>query len=459
MKCEIVNLSRRPLANFGFALLAIVASISHEVTGYKNQQQQQQQQKKVTVESLLSIFDVTRQRTWRHRFRRSLQNDQMNNTVTAEPEIIGGTEAYLGEFPWFTSVAPDSLFYCGASLVAPDVLLTAAHCGPAFPNQAIVGTYRLKDANVTGSYTVNVVKKLYNPNFVTYKANDLLLMKISPVITSIAPITLNFNASLPVLSNILTIMGIGLTSYASDSLYYLSDILMKAQVNVISTQQCMARFGSIVNGSIHICVKDNSPLRVACGGDSGSPLVLWDNATAEYIQLGVLSFGAGNCSLAPSVYERLSFYQSFLQQGICKLTDYFPPDWSCCPTEQKKYDKCLVSNNVTQKEATECLSCVNTSMPINAPGECAPYQKAIFQAPQSCGSCAPSCARPLQSLLECMTGCSKCKVKRKKCRKSRQCCDMLVCRKNRCKPCKQSRKKCQSNDDCCSHKCKKAKCR
>lgn len=458
MICGVVDSSRPPLVYFAFALFAVAASSSHEFTTH-NHRQQLNKQRKVTVESFLSKFDEASQRMWRHRFRRASQNEKKKNAITAEPEIIGGTEAFLGEFPWFTSVAPDSSYFCGASLVAPDVVLTAAHCGPAFPDQAIVGTYRLKDPNVAGSYKVDIVKKLYNPDFVTYEANDLLLMKISPAITSIAPITLNFNASLPVMSDILTIMGIGLTTYASDSLSYLAGVLRKAQVNVISTQQCMSRFGSIVNGSIHICVKDNSPLRVACGGDSGSPLVLWDNATAKYIQLGVLSFGAVNCSLAPSVYERVSFYQSFLQQGICNLSDYSPPDWHCCQTQQGEYDNCLFSINVTQERAAACLSCVNASMPTNAQSECAPYQKAIFQAPKSCLSCEPSCAQPLQKLLECMTGCSKCKVKQKKCRKSRQCCDTLVCHTNKCKPCKQSRKKCKSNHDCCSHKCKKAKCK
>lgn len=44
--------------------------------------------------------------------------------------IVGGEDAFAGEFPWFSSSITGSL--CGASLISPNVLLTAAHCYRAF---------------------------------------------------------------------------------------------------------------------------------------------------------------------------------------------------------------------------------------------------------------------------------------------------------------------------------------
>jgi len=42
--------------------------------------------------------------------------------------IINGIEAKPDEFPWIVSLRVDGMHYCGASLIAPQVVLTAAHC-------------------------------------------------------------------------------------------------------------------------------------------------------------------------------------------------------------------------------------------------------------------------------------------------------------------------------------------
>jgi len=248
------------------------------------------------------------------------------NSTNAEPEIIDGSTATIGEYPFFTSIIGSSGWLCGASLVATDFVLTAGHCADAFKKGAIIGAYHTAKMT-TGSVKVKVVEQILYPGWKSASHNDVLLLKISPAVTSIKPIQMNLDATLPASGESFEVIGFGQTANKGPA----AKVLLQAQVTEVPYASCYKYFGGGIVATQHICVENASPYRGTCYGDSGGPLVgLGSGSTAgTNITYGVLSFGGNSCTKGPSVYTRLSGYTSFLQTNICQYS-VSPPSYLSC---------------------------------------------------------------------------------------------------------------------------------
>jgi hypothetical protein len=130
-----------------------------------------------------------------------------SRTVLAQPRIVGGERASPPAYPWFVT------WLCGGAMIAPDVFLTAAHCGDIFRddvNDAIVWVGgRLGDrwplAQPTRSEAV-WQHPLWDPD--SY-AHDLMLVRTQDPVWNMTYIKLNKNNSYPVHGQRLAIMGYG----------------------------------------------------------------------------------------------------------------------------------------------------------------------------------------------------------------------------------------------------------
>ena len=203
-------------------------------------------------------------KTVRHRSEKTLhafQNQTHGTTtaVNATPQIIGGTNAQQGQYPYFASIAPSSHWLCGASLVAPDMLLTAGHCAVAFKKGAIVKA--MVEASTTdGGVAVQVTKQILYPGWTSFEHNDLLFLKIDPPIFDVDPLQLNFDTTLPVTGESLEIIGFGKTGDLSG----ISPRLKQAQVYEVPYATCVTYYGSTLVQSQHICVWNVSPFATTC---------------------------------------------------------------------------------------------------------------------------------------------------------------------------------------------------
>lgn len=200
---------------------------------------------------------------------------------------------------------------CGASLIAPNVLLSAAHCKD-FINQVQIGRHNLADGTeVYESFSIleKVTHPLYDANGFDY---DYMVLKLNGKSTA-TPVELdNGEASLSPGSEAI-VMGWGGTT-----------ILQELEVLVYSTSVCEQIWDtSILDPTLdritdrNFCAAPESSSQGPCNGDSGGPLI--DKATGK--QIGIVSFGSDDCSTNPTVYAKIQDQISFINEYINKWDD------------------------------------------------------------------------------------------------------------------------------------------
>ena len=224
---------------------------------------------------------------------------------------------------------------CGGSLIARDVVLTAAHCQQC--TYVVVGRHDLSDDDGDEIY---VREEMRHPNYDNnglLEDNDFMLVFLEgPSTTKNArTVKLNSIASVPNVGEDVIAMGWGDTDIQDDFNLFtdddvkMSDVLMDITVQVISKEDCENGGGIELNGNYYtymnqvtenmLCAKDEG--QDACQGDSGGPLVVKDDDGD--VQVGVISGGI-SCAMDqfPGVYARVSQAYKWIQEEVCKGSAY-----------------------------------------------------------------------------------------------------------------------------------------
>jgi secreted trypsin-like serine protease len=219
------------------------------------------------------------------------------------PQVVGGTPAAQGEFPWIVRLSMG----CGGTLYTPTLILTAAHCVGATGNNTGItvtqGAIDLQDPNRTTRQSNYVLRAPgYNGD-----GKDWALIRISSPINGVPLIKLATDTSLH--SGTFTVAGWGAASEGGGQQRY----LLKANVPYIDDTQCRSAggsYGSLINAE-EICAGNWTSGGVdTCQGDSGGPMVK-RNAANEWVQVGVTSWGIG-CARPrnPGVYAEVGYFNA-----------------------------------------------------------------------------------------------------------------------------------------------------
>lgn len=239
--------------------------------------------------------------------------------------IVGGQDAAPGEYPAVAEVVLGKIAGCTGTLIAPQWVMTAGHCGSLtggtigvaqpvakFPPQSIdvrLGNIRSGEGGVTPAVAEVVVE----PNYLLTDSYDVTLLRLAAPVTTIAPVPIAHTTERAIWEpgDLQTIAGWGVTEEDGDA----PDILQEAQVPVTTDTYCEDAYGAqreYLDGDYgfeprtQVCAGFPEGGVDTCQGDSGGPM-LARNAAGALRLTGATSYGEG-CARPgkPGVYARVA---------------------------------------------------------------------------------------------------------------------------------------------------------
>jgi thermitase len=242
-------------------------------------------------------------------------------------QIVGGTLADPGEYPWQVALVNglSTDFYnsrfCGGTLISSEWVLTAAHCVYYSPASiaVVAGIYNL--SNPTAGYQRRLVTEtVIHPDFnLSTVDSDIALLKLE------SPITLGGTgetktALIPLISPTVGDL-VGVNSWVTgwgrtESIFEASNKLREVELPIITNALC--NDSNHYNGKITnnmLCAGLEEGGKASCYGDSGGPMIV--QSESEWKLAGIVSWGVG-CADPHNydVYTRVSSFVNWINSYI-----------------------------------------------------------------------------------------------------------------------------------------------
>ena len=251
-----------------------------------------------------------------------------NGLIT--PNVIGGSEVSPeNAYPWVASLQFNGHHYCGGTLIAPQWVLTAAHCwvdtyGIVYPiepeDKVVLGEHHLNvwdEVNQQWIYYISgkeqeigIAEVHLHPgfNYNTFEF-DVALLKLSTpaaINEDVQTIDLVSSTAGSLAGQSSVIVGWGATAYGGP----LSDTAQYANISILADSAC-SNYGTDYKSSSMLCAGTQDGTKDACQGDSGGPLAY--QANGAWKLAGIVSWGY-ECGVPgyPGVYSRVPMASAWI---------------------------------------------------------------------------------------------------------------------------------------------------